>query len=76
MTYRIYYNNAIDPQRWSVDEGTPETEICVMGVVIQKNVIGQTRTNPIVGEQPQAWVEVFQCEMKLIGGWAHFRSEE
>lgn len=56
MIYRLYFNRCEDfPQIWSVDEGTPETEINVVGV----RVNGLRVTSRIMPrEKPSGWFEV------------------
>lgn len=72
MTYRVYFNNAKDPQKWSVDEGTPATEITVMGVHLD-NVLCTTECAPDES-QPRAWL-VVRGRMAIEHGWATFLAE-
>lgn len=71
MEYRVYYNNSTDPQRWSVDEGTSETEITVRGVSFERvKAIASVNDD---GSEPRAWFQVSSCSMAVEGGIARFR---
>ena len=70
MKYRIYYNNSQDPQHWSIDEGTPVTEICVQGVETNLPVKFCYAANQV----PAAWVLVDGI-LSIEYGCAIFRSE-
>lgn len=71
MEYRVYYNNSTDPQRWSVDEGTSETEITVRGVSFERvEAVSMTRDD---GPEPRAWFQVESCTVSVEAGIARFR---
>lgn len=70
MTYRIYYNRALDyPQVWSIDEGTPETEITCIGFYVDGPI---ARSHFELGQQPCAWLEV-AGNLTVVAGVAVFR---
>lgn len=76
MTYRVYYNRALDyPQVWSVDEGTPASEVNVVGFFIDGC---RATSKAITGEPgraldvPCAWIEV-DGTLTLDRGVAVFR---
>lgn len=56
-TYRVYFNQTKDaPQVWSVDDGHPDSEINVQGVVVSCSAVARTRFDPTA--TPRAWLEV------------------
>lgn len=61
MIYRAYFNRLSEyPFCWSIDEGTQDTEISVMAVIILPPCVVTThcldeRPN---SESPVAWIEV------------------
>lgn len=70
MTYRVYYNRALDyPQVWSVDEGTPASEVTCIGFCIDGPI---ARSHFQSSAQPCAWLEV-DGTLTLEGGVAVFR---
>lgn len=70
MKYRVYYNNSQDPQRWSVDEGTSETEITVLGIRFDSV---QADTVTADDAEPKAWLRVDCVRLVMAGGIATFR---
>lgn len=79
MIYRVYYNRAVDwPQVWSVDEGSQETEINVVGIRLlsavaeSKEIAPADREGKDPAKVPFGWLEVTCSEMRLVGGWANF----
>lgn len=70
MLYRIYYNNSTDRQRWSIDQGSPDTEICVIGVeFLYVRVVAVTTDDDT---QPRAWIET-SSPFIIINGVAVFQ---
>ncbi len=70
MTYRVYYNNRADPQRWSIDEGDASSEITVREVRLN-DVLAQSQTRD-TGPQPRAWFIVIGT-LTLVAGVAIFQ---
>lgn len=68
-SYRVYYNSSADPQKWSVDEGTSDSEVTVMGFDTQGCRATGAWAN---GSQPRAWMIVICSRMYLRNGLAIF----
>lgn len=69
--WRVYYNNSTDLQRWSIDEGTPETEVTVIGISLdQVRAVSHTSED---GIQPRAWLTV-DAVLEIDKGVAIFHS--
>jgi hypothetical protein len=73
--FRVYFNRHSEfPQIWSVDEGTQESEINVIGFVIHRGCYLESRYN---GDKPNddspcAWIEVQANDYYIKGGIVHF----
>jgi hypothetical protein len=69
--YRLYFNNSADRQHWSIDEGTADTEVCVLGVHLD-GICALTRFDAVGTGQPRAWLEFSAEPPVIIGGVARF----
>lgn len=74
MIYRVYYNRSLDyPFSWSIDEGTQESEVLVLAVIILPSCVTTThclneKPNP---DSPVAWLEV--CgDLEIVNDIAYF----
>lgn len=74
MKYRVYFNRCPDfPQMWSVDEGTQDTEINVLGFRLTRGVTAESRSHRCEDKNvPTGWLEV-NGTLHLEGGIAVFR---
>lgn len=77
-TYRVYFNRELDfPQAWSVDEGTQESEINIVGFQIigadsfSKVLSADERAGLDGKRTPVAWLQVYG-ELTLKAGMAIF----
>lgn len=68
-SYRLYYNNSVDMQKWSVDEGTPSSEITVMGFNIAGCVVSSGVQS---SSQPKGWALITCSRMYIKNGVAIF----
>lgn len=74
--YRVYFNKEREwPQSWSVDEGSQDTEINVVGFDIDGCPV-KSKTHPRVANEsfdnsPFAWLEVVGT-LDVSGGIAYF----
>jgi len=75
--YRVYFNRALEaPQCWSVDEGTQDSEINVIGF----RIVGAEASSKTLApgtkvdhhNTPFAWLEVLARELVLENGVAVF----
>lgn len=80
MIYRLYFNNCADfPQIWSIDEGTTETEVNVIGFGIEAGCEARSARVPDFkaidrGREPVCWVEVTAAQVWIEQGVALFRA--
>lgn len=77
--YRIYYNRELDwPQAWSVDEGTQDTEVNVIGFFLDgvqaksRVLTKEQRSSLNFKDHPFAWLEVEAPEFITRDGIAIF----
>ena len=74
MIYRVYFNRCDDwPQVWSVNEGTSETEITVIGIRAEGCVVFSSYDANATAGQPKAWLNVEAASLRIEGGCAIFR---
>ncbi len=72
MTYRLYFNNYEDwPQVWSIDEGTPDTEVNVIGFRFD-GAMPVTSGVSADNTQPRAWVSIDAKGLSIEHGIAVF----
>jgi hypothetical protein len=76
--YRWYFNRCEDfPQIWSIDEGTIESEVNVIGVRVGCTAMitsGRAEDFSTVDSkrEPKAWVTIDAARCVLDKGWAVF----
>ena len=72
MIYRLYFNRTEDfPQVWSIDEGTPDTEVNVVGFRFE-GAMPVTSGVSTDGTQPRAWVSIDAKGLSIEHGIAVF----
>lgn len=73
--FRTYFNRHREfPQVWSIDEGTQESEVNVIGFICHQGCEIESRYNGTKPNEdsPSAWIEIRANYMYLVGGIAHF----
>lgn len=74
--YRVYFNRLEGfPQIWSLDEGSPASEICVCNIVVD-GPICKTKDSMTADSKfsPKAWFEI-EGILTISEGTAYFRNE-
>lgn len=72
--YRVYFNRLNEaPQVWSIDEGTQESEVNVIGYeIVDCYTVSRVDLEETVNrDRPKAWLEV-HGHLELQGGRAIF----
>ena len=73
MIYRAYYNKHSDaPQVWSIDEGTQDSEIHVLGFVTEGKVQSRWNGERSQPDCPVAWIEIKADGFRVLNGIAIF----
>lgn len=74
MIFRAYYNRSTDyPFVWSIDEGTQDTEVLVMAIIILPPCVTTThclneKPNP---DSPVCWLEI-SGTLEIVNDIAYF----
>jgi hypothetical protein len=74
MIYRVYFNRFNEyPWVWSVDNGTQDTEVNVMAVIILPPCVTTSHCldEPPNDDSPVAWIEV-SGELEIVKDIAYF----